>query len=145
MSGGGHSHGGGSSGAHGHGDGASGDPVGGLILCIIAFAIVGIVTEAVHLGQFAYEKAHEGRAPYAAGSWGSMYFDIGFALIFGVAALACFTIAAFRNNSAPFLITGVVLALLAVVLGLGFAPHFDAKAHGHAAAAVSAVNLFSID
>jgi hypothetical protein len=133
MIGGGHSHGGGSGGDHSHGgDGSGFNPLIIIVYVIFAFALIGAVTGTGRLGQFAYAETHHGHAPRNAGSWGSLYLNIGLALIFATVALSCFVIAALRRKAGMLTIIGTILAISALIFGLVLAPHFAMKASASA-------------
>jgi hypothetical protein len=79
---GGHSHGGGGGGSHSHGSGGSGVGPETLIACAAISAVVVFGIEAVGwLGQHLYEATHPVHIVLVAGDWGSLYLNIGFAVV----------------------------------------------------------------
>lgn len=126
-----HNHSGGSSGAHSHGESSSGSPLGLIMMIIFGFGIVYMIASSIQLGKYIYEQLHGGLAHRTAGSWGSMYLNMGWGLIWAVTALLAFLslglIPVFRRKGGLVVLIGVSAATLAFVFGIGVATHFGNK------------------
>jgi hypothetical protein len=100
------------------------DPIvlaGGFIAgCIIGAIVMGVV----NLGKYLFEITHGGYGPPAASSWGSLYLNMGWGVVWGVIALGLFLGSALKrriNAVAP------IAAVLAIVFGGIVATHFAHK------------------
>jgi hypothetical protein len=111
-------------------EGGYADSIGAVIaIFVFAAAVVLGLTGAVSLGQHAYEGTHHVHVAKVAGDWGSLFFNIGSALILvGLGILLCVVAAIVRRTG--WLIAGLFAMVLAVILGLVLAPHFEAKVFG---------------
>ena len=127
-----HSHGGGSGGSHSHGSG------GGLevdpVVLLVCFAIVAAITAVNSFGGWVFRVMHGGYGPPAAGSWGSMYINIGWGVAWAILALGLLFVSAFKRNiritsktSVRTSAVALVAAGLAITFGLFIATHFAHK------------------
>jgi hypothetical protein len=122
---GGHGHSGGGGGAHSHG--GSGASIGSPIPIFIPVVVLGLSIEGIlHLGQFAYGTIYHVHVAKVAGDWGSLFLNIGLALVLTVVAALAFVWAVFARQPGALVVT-LVATTLAAIFGLVLAPHFAGK------------------
>jgi len=126
-----HSHGGGRSGAHSHGDSSIGGFGDSIALIAIVAAICYAIFGAWHLGKFLYESLHKGFGPQAAGSWGSMYLNMGWGVVWAavsvIVLLGLLISPSFRRRAPIVILVGIVAVALAIIFGGAVAVHFGDK------------------
>jgi hypothetical protein len=107
--------------------------LGDSIAIIAIVAVIGytFVFGAWHLGKYVYERLHNGFGPQAAGSWGSMYLNMGWGITCASVALVAFLGLliglAFRRRAPRLALIGIVAVVLAIVFGGPLAIHFGHK------------------
>lgn len=129
---GGHSHGGGSSGAHSHDGGSGGtNPLIAVPIFILAAAFVYGMLGTANLGKYVYNYIHNGSGHAMSGSWGSMYLNIGWAVVWAAVALLIFlglaAIPPMRKNAHIVVWMGLAAAAAALFLAGVTAPYFGNK------------------
>lgn len=131
-----HSHGGSSGGSHSHGSGGSSgaDPISLAIYFVVSCVIIGAITAVNNFGGWVFRAMHGGYGPPGAGSWGSMYINIGWGVVWGILALGFFFVSIFKRNiritsKRNVKTSTVALAAtgLAIIFGLFIAAHFAQK------------------
>jgi hypothetical protein len=126
-----HSHGGGSGGSHSHGGGSGGDPIAGIAIVAFSFGLIYMITVSGKLGRYMFGRLHNGFAPPISGSWGSMYFNMAWGVIWAVISLISFLgiwlIPAFRRRPNIVAFVSIGAAILALVFGGAVAANFGKK------------------
>lgn len=102
----------------------------------IVFALQGVGW----VGQHVYEATHNVHIAKVAGDWGSLFFNIGLAVILTPLGILLLVGAAIARKLSV-LAVGVVAIVLAAVCGLVLAPHFEAKVSGSPTAAGRAAQV----
>jgi hypothetical protein len=126
MSDGGHSHGGGGGGSHSHGGSSVAAPGGLIGGAVFATALVLGIEAVGWVGQHVYEATHPVHIVLVAGDWGSLFINVGLAVLLGAFG-ALLLIGGAIGRSLVLLLVGCVSLAVAGLCGLVLAPHFEAK------------------
>jgi hypothetical protein len=112
-----------------HNDRGSGDPAELIGAFVLAAIIVYGLAGAAGLGQHVYEETHHVHISRVSGDWGSLFLNIGLAVVSVGSALLFFLIAVLTRRS-HWAIMGLLAIVCAFIFGAVLAPHFAGKVSG---------------